>query len=581
MKTHDHSPKKEAKSSEIYPGQTDKISDSSDFSIIQAALERANKETLRPDIIMRLQHTIGNQAVQRLLDKANHDRVESSPSDTISSMNRPDNLQRYFTKEAARGSINAFFGPSRASESDLAAILKYLQELHGDLVDEFQTKASSDTDEGTLSAWITAKLGTTLEKIKEHNTIVAIKKEYPGTEKIPESWIRDPGKVTSNVGGPPMVLEASQQDEASSSDEDRVDEVKDTDMVIDVSKSHYELKGQQYPIAEGDRSDVRASAMLDNAHLSSLSSPLTYQSNQAPVQGTQYARGEKKGQPKSLRDAADEVTRRERERKRKEDPEAYEDKVLSHHPDISLTGVPFSPTGLHPQSRTANTLEGLGSGYQSIGSRVKRVVVREQSGKHFAYSLEGRQRRKAKQQAASASASGALGDPGQIGGSTQTNTTAISSSVGGHPKMDTSGATSASILDDSGDESSYSDDGIIDELDPQEYAYEEMIGKQNTRHIDTYPDFLGILDAKGERQLVVQYISGDYEILISLRNDESISSHERQSIALAAQFLQNFGKGTLNLYQTKVFLKGIYGINHPNAKAIIDKYLAFKSPFDK
>jgi hypothetical protein len=92
MDTHSHSEKKNNAPVTEQTSQEDFLPDElsvfSDFRGIQRAIKEPNLQLLTPNIILQLQRTIGNQAVQRLL--AERMMVQRIPDENLVPFERPD-----------------------------------------------------------------------------------------------------------------------------------------------------------------------------------------------------------------------------------------------------------------------------------------------------------------------------------------------------------------------------------------------------------------------------------------------------------------------------------------------------------
>lgn len=308
-------------------------------------------------------------------------------------------IQGYFSRPARPGTMAAFMKQNERADRELVAeVSHYLANHNPDLAGIFDGLAAAPSDQGMLDDWIMENLRMTFDQIRLEN----IRSAHPQVATMPASWISD--VWAHNPGGPSIIVNPSPQssprpyDFSDSDDEpDRVreEDIDESDMVVNINRDEYDYREQTYPISSQDKSDVRASTMLDNAYLAfrehqGMPRLHAESTSKATVHGTKYEKGEKKGQPRTVADEGARILEVERKRK------SYGEKVLSHHPDRVWTQAPHSEMGFHPQTRTANTLEGDGSDLSSrVGRRASlgRMVVRERSGL-YSHTFDGRERRK-------------------------------------------------------------------------------------------------------------------------------------------------------------------------------------------
>jgi len=315
-------------------------------------------------------------------------------------------IQGYFTQPPPLGSMHAMMGQNiRADQSSVAEVRAYLTNQNHDLLGEFNTLANNGQDAGLLTTWIAQNLWMSMDQLRLEN----IRSQHPQTASIPSPWITDINAY--NPGGPPIIVNPSPQGspnpyDFSESDEEpdriREDELHPNDMIINIDRDKFKYKPygsqaeeKEYPITQEDKSDIRASTMLDNAYLgyrrSQRMPPLKAKSpKDVTVGGTSYTKGNKEGSERTVADEGQRILATERKRK------DYGEKILGHHPDRAWTQRPQSEMGFHPQTKTANTLEGDASGLSSkVWNRasLNRMVVKEKHG-HYAHTIEGREKRK-------------------------------------------------------------------------------------------------------------------------------------------------------------------------------------------
>jgi hypothetical protein len=282
-------------------------------------------------------------------------------------------------------------------DSNEAKIVLYCLDQQGINSAEFVGLLQSDKTHGDIKVWAASKLGMSWAEMEKRYQFSRQSQQFPQIANIPFPWIHDT-KATTNVGGPSItVVPSPQHTPTSSQEEDRIDRPQPSDMVIDLTAQDYMLKGSVTPIGPEDRSDVRASARLNNEYLQHQGPATLQDPKKLTVPGVVKTKGENEGQDKTVREAANTYTGKERKRK----PTLYDGKSVLHHPDSSITGKPSSPMGWHPGSKVANDLEGVmtgvGGSRHPYGSQTTRYVTKEHSG-FYAPTLDGRERRKAREQ---------------------------------------------------------------------------------------------------------------------------------------------------------------------------------------
>jgi hypothetical protein len=283
---------------------------------------------------------------------------------------------------------------------EIQSVISYIEVVHEEDSQEFQDLVTSTQNHGSLSDWVAKNLDTTLEKIQEWANIYEIKQNFPQTEPIPDEWIKDT-KAKTNLEGPPLVVISSPQHTPQFYDEDidLVDEksITKNDFVVDLSKGTYNIHSRPYDITPRDRQDVRQSVMLSNSFIDFSGGSLPLQDPKEIKTDVKKQKGNNVGNFKTVREVGDDITKKERERQ----PQFYENKVIMHEPDVSLTGSPQSQMGFHPGTQNANALMGFASGLGGkypYKSQIKNFVIREQNNQYYRRTLEGRNERKSREE---------------------------------------------------------------------------------------------------------------------------------------------------------------------------------------